>query len=117
MSGEGAMFRKIAIAIVMMVAAAAMAQTKANDAVDPAQVLARAREVMGFGKTGGSVVHMHWITAVLQPYQSDRMYPPFFSMMLNGESWFDPESGAERTSAQMMFPGGPLGKPAVRLGD
>ena len=83
------MVRKIAIAILMVLGTAA-AQTKAGDAADPAQVLARAREVMGFGKTGGAVVHMRWITAVLQPYQSDRMYPPFFSMMLNGESWFDP---------------------------
>jgi hypothetical protein len=73
--------------------------------VDPAEVLSRARAVMGFANLGDSVVHTRWTTAVEQPYQSDRTYPPFFSMMVTGESWFSPRTGVERTTSEFAYPG------------
>ena len=39
---------------------------------DPAVVLARARDVMGFSKIQDRIMHYHAIAASEQPYQSDR---------------------------------------------
>jgi len=100
--------RKLVTAL-LLAGGAAVAMAQAKPAPDPAQALARAKEVMGFGKVNG-VVHMRWTTAVEQPYQSDRMYPPFFSMMVPGESWFDPQTSVEKTTSQTVYPGG--GPPA-----
>jgi len=97
------------VMIVLLVGSAASAIAQSKQAADPAQALARAKEVMGFDKVNG-VVHTRWTAAVLQPYQSDRTYPPFFSMMMPGESWFDPQSGVEKTTSQVIYPGG--GPPA-----
>jgi len=73
---------------------------------DPASVLARAKEVMGFASAGQSVIHYRAVAAAEQNYQSDRTYPPFFSAMQVKEGWFDPQSGVERVSTQTTFPGG-----------
>ncbi len=74
-------------------------------APQPADMLARARAAMGFARLNGKVIHTKWAAAVEQAYQSDRMYPPFFSMMLNGDSWTDPDRGVERVDSQVAFPG------------
>lgn len=73
--------------------------------IDPAQILGRAREAMGFDRAGGHAVHQQWIGAVLQPYQSDRTYPPFFSMMVSGESWSNVKGAVQRTKSETTFPG------------
>ncbi len=73
---------------------------------DPAALLVRAKEVMRFTHVGQSVVHYHSVSATEQNYESDRTYPPFFSMMQAKESWFDPSTGVERVSEQTTFPGG-----------
>ena len=77
---------------------------------DPAAILARAKNVMGFSRTANRVVHYHAAAAEEQNYQSDRTYPPFFSAMEVKEGWFDPLSGLERVSTQTTFPGS--GSPA-----
>lgn len=84
---------------------AALSQAPAPVA-DPGELLARARQAMGFERVGGRVIHQRWISAVEQPYQSDRMYPPFFSMMVTVESWSDPRTAVLRTVSQSMYPGG-----------
>jgi hypothetical protein len=73
---------------------------------DPAAVLARAREVMGFDRAGQSVIHYRAVAAAEQNYQSDRTYPPFFSAMQVKEGWLDPRSGVERVAVQTTYPGG-----------
>ena len=63
---------------------------------NPAAVLQRAREVMGFEHVANRVLHFRAITAAEQNYQSDRTYPPFFSAMIAQEIWFDPASAVLR---------------------
>lgn len=89
--------------LVVLCALIADAQTKAQ--LEPAQLLARAREAMGFNHLQGKVIHTKWTTAVDHAFESDRMYPPFFSMMLSGESWTDTNNGIERIDAKMEYPG------------
>lgn len=107
--------RKWCVAILLM-ATAASAQT-AGAPTTAAQVLARARDVMGFGKLSGGVVHLRWITSQEHPYESDRTYAPYLAQMTSGETWFDPESGVERNVSQTMYPGSGPTKPATSIGD
>jgi|GEM_PF-781038 len=72
---------------------------------EPGAVLTRAKEVMGFARSGQSVIHYRAVAAAEQSFQSDRTYPPFFSTMLIREGWFDPQSAVERVSVQTTFPG------------
>lgn len=72
---------------------------------DPSAILARAREVMGFDALQGRVLHLHAATAVEQPYQSDRTYPPFFSNFSTDETWFDAKTRVERTESRVVYPG------------
>jgi len=60
---------------------------------------------MGFAHAGQSVIHYRAAAAVEQNYQSDRMYPPFFSAMQVKEGWTDPRSGVECVSTQTTYPG------------
>jgi hypothetical protein len=83
---------------------------------EPAAILARAKEVMGFARSSQSVIHYRAIAAVEQNYQSDRVYPPFFSAMQIKEGWLNPTSAVERVSTQTTLPGnGPF--PQVSLTD
>lgn len=104
------MAKKIIVAVLCFAAGvSAVAQGNVAAATkDPVQVLARAREVMGFDNVGGRIMHERWATAWEQPYQSDRTYPPFFSAMLNGESWIDVAAGVERARSEMTYPGTPV---------
>jgi len=73
---------------------------------NPAGVLQRAREVMGFEHAANRVLHFRAIMAAEQNYQSDRTYPPFFSSMVSQEVWFDPASAVLRVQSETIFPGG-----------
>jgi len=84
---------------------------------DPITVLARAREVMGFARSDGSVIHYRAVAAVEQNFQSDRTYPPFFSAMQIKEGWLDPMRAIERVSIQTAFPGGGPGPTQISLTD
>src|SRR4051812_37537137 len=77
----------------------------AQSPLDPAKTLARAREVMGAELLHGRVMHSHTVTAIGQPYQSDRTYPPFFSNMSAQEVWYKAETRVERLQSRDMFPG------------
>jgi hypothetical protein len=89
----------------------AVAQGSQQPASEPSAtaLLARAREVMGFAQATNRVLHARAITAAEQNFQSDRMYPPFFSAMSTEEIWFDPAAGLLRIQSQTTYPGtGPL---------
>jgi hypothetical protein len=90
-------------AILLLLTAAKLC---AQPAVDPAAILARAREAIGFTRADKQVIHLRTVAAAEQNYQSDRTYPPFFSAMQVKEEWFDPQTGADRLSTQTTFPGG-----------
>lgn len=90
-------------------------QNQPSSSPDPATLLSRTKDAMGFNKVNGGVIHSKWIKAEEHPYESDRTYPPFFSMMTQGESWFDPVSGVERDSAQVMFPGAGPNPPSTTI--
>jgi hypothetical protein len=70
----------------------------ASLSADPRVWLSRARTAIGLTQLGDLVVHTHTETAALQNYQSDRTYPPFFSAMISGESWFDPQVASLRVA-------------------
>ncbi len=109
--------------ILFLVLTSALSQAQASHThstneptIDPGAILARSREVMGFGKTGGAI-HTQWVGSNTHPHESDRTYPPFISTMSIGESWIDPRSGIERSSRQVMSPGTPLGTAITLLDD
>ena len=88
----------------------AMAQAKDEPGhgpaqIDPAPMLLRAQEVMQFARARDSVIHYRAVAAAEQNYQSDRSYPPFFSMMETKEGWLDLTNGVERMDTQITFPG------------
>jgi hypothetical protein len=62
----------------------------------PPAILARVARAMGFDGDSRQVLRWRAHRALLQPYQSDRTYPPFFSAFNSFEAWFDPATGAER---------------------
>jgi len=84
---------------------------------NPAAVLQRAREVMGFEHVANRVLHFRAITAAEQNYQSDRTYPPFFSAMIAQEIWFDPASAVLRVQSETTFPGGGPSPASTTLDD
>src|SRR5689334_16214355 len=84
---------------------------------EPSKSLARAREVMGSELLRGRVLHSHAVTAILQPYQSDRTYPPFFSNMSAQEIWYNAENHVERVKARDVFPGTGPGPEAATVDD
>lgn len=88
-----------------------------SEAEVPGRVLERAREVMGFARAAGIVIHYRAAAALEQNYQSDRTYPPFFSAMQLREGWFDPQTAVERLSTQTTFPGGGPGPAQISLTD
>lgn len=91
--------------LLLVVLCASLVNAQIKSQPDPTQLLARAREAMGFKHLEGKIIHAKWITAVDHAYESDRMYPPFFSLMLDGESWTDASSGVERVDEKMEYPG------------
>src|SRR5690606_8170133 len=54
---------------------------------------------------------------VVQAFQSERTYPPFFALVRPSEIWYDPATGVQRTRSEFVYPGfGPSEMPAM-LGD
>lgn len=82
--------------------AGAADRTAPNDAK---AVLDRARDVMGVEAAGDRVLHLKATLANEENYQSDRMYPPFFSSMHAQEMWLDPASGVLRIQSITSYPG------------
>src|SRR5437868_4927207 len=71
---------------------------------EPTALLAKAREAMGFANVGDRVLHYQASGALLQPYQSDRTYAPFFSAFSQEEAWFNPLTGVFRIQTQTQWP-------------
>lgn len=69
---------------------------------DAQALLQRAVEALGMGE---KVLHIQAMEDVLQNFQSERTYPPFFSAMRSVESWYDPGNRVERAEVEMVYPG------------
>jgi hypothetical protein len=73
----------------------------------PQALLSRVAAAIGAGSD--RVLRVRSQGATLQPYQSDRTYPPFFSFFGGTEAWFSPATGLGRsTSTGGAFPGTPM---------
>lgn len=75
-----------------------------GDATEP---LGRAWRAAGLDRLSRAVAHITVTDVSQQNFMSDRPYPPFFSFESEREIWFDPSTGAERTSlgmAGLMIP-------------
>ncbi|GAB5536406.1 MAG: hypothetical protein Rubg2KO_26550 [Rubricoccaceae bacterium] len=82
---------------------------------NPAALLDRA--VTAAGIDGSGVVHAQLADIVAQPFQSDRPYPPFFSVVLNRELWYDLDTGTERVEGTTTYVGqGPFPNPTMLRG-
>ena len=74
--------------------------------VDAAKMLRDAHQAIGAGNPKLSVLHLRMTDAMLQDYQSDRSYPPFFYGFASRESWYHPDNGVLRSRGRMTFPNG-----------
>src|SRR5262249_14909093 len=111
-------FYSLATAVALVVELPGAAQpARMPPGSDPASLLARAREAMGFTRATDRVVHYRSASASEQNFQSDRTYPPFFSAMLQEEIWFDPATAVERIETQTQYPGSAPSPPAITLDD
>ena len=87
---------------------------KAAEVTDAQAVLQRAMEVTGLDTVSDQVLHLQAMDGVEMNFQSERTYPPFFSLMRTTETWFDPQTGIQRTEATAVFPGsGPNPYPPI----
>jgi hypothetical protein len=68
---------------------------------DASAAITRAWRAAGLDRIGGRVVHSSSSDVAQQNFQSDRPYPPFFSLLTRGEHWFDVGTRVERASARM----------------
>jgi hypothetical protein len=102
-------------AVASAVASPAAGQAPPSCAPPPAgtpsarSVLDRAMRAMGV-PDDASVLHFGSAGRTVQNFQSDRTYPPFFSAMQTGETWYDPATRAERARIAWLYPRG--GAPA-----
>jgi hypothetical protein len=73
---------------------------------DAAAAVARAWRAAGLDRAAGRIIHTTSTDVTQQNFQSDRPYPPFFSMITQGERWFDLTSRTERAQSRMSGLGG-----------
>lgn len=69
------------------------------------EALINAWQVMGIAAVHHRIMHLHATAAIEQSYQSDRSYPPYFSMMSTQELWLDLDNRVQRISEKYVFPG------------
>ncbi|MEP6989589.1 MAG: hypothetical protein ABJA80_01565 [bacterium] len=65
-------------------------------------MLDQAWRATGLDRIGARVAHWTTIDIAQQSYQSDRPYPPFFSLATERQVWLDPSSGVERNQARLV---------------
>jgi hypothetical protein len=93
---------------------AAPAERCTSASGDASAALARAWHGVGLDRLGARIAHSTATDVVQQDYQSDRPYPPFFSMTMSRERWLDVRSGVERSISR--FGGlGAGGSPATTM--
>ena len=63
--------------------------------------LDRAWSAAGLDRLGDRVAHVTATDVTQQSFQSDRPYPPYFSMTTRRDVWLDPRTGVERTTSRM----------------
>jgi hypothetical protein len=73
---------------------------------EPAALLRESLRALGAEQVGDAVVHARASEAIVENYQSDRAYPPFFLGIASREWWYRPFSGALRSRGRMAFPDG-----------
>lgn len=73
-------------------------------AQDAQEILRKSFESTRFNLLDTAYFKYHSISAVLQNYQSDRSYPPFFSAFYERENIFDHTHNVEFTNSKMVFP-------------
>jgi hypothetical protein len=110
---QSALSRSLYVLALITFAMAGLPSTSANavgqssqaSVDEPGTLLARAKAVIGYERPNRTVLHYRAVAASEQNFQSDRMYPPYFSAMLTKEGWFDPQLGAERVRTRTIYPG------------
>src|SRR5690606_21985815 len=79
-------------------------------------LMERAIEVLGIDTT--RIVHFAAGEYVVQAFQSERTYPPFFALIRQSEIWYDPATRVQRTHSEFVYPGfGPSEMPATLADD
>ncbi len=68
---------------------------------DAVVAVARAWRAAGLDRAAGRIIHSTSTDVTQQNFQSDRPYPPFFSMTTQGERWFDLTPRTERAQAKV----------------
>src|SRR5579863_7049894 len=77
---------------------------------DASAILARARHVLAMDAPG--IVAYPSREATAHAYESDRMYPPYLTLVDDHYVWLDPSTGVERDSMT-----GPFGQSSLTLSD
>ena len=83
--------------------------------VDAAALIRVATERVGAPRTGDSVAMFHAIDVRQHTFESDRMYPPSLVDVTNVNEWFDPATGADRSTSHITIAGYELD--ATSVGD
>src|SRR5690606_30226621 len=75
-------------------------------------LMERAIDVLGIDTT--RILHFGAGEYVVQSFQSERTYPPFFALVRQSEIWYDPATGVQRTRSEFVYPGfGPSEMPDI----
>jgi hypothetical protein len=75
-----------------------------DSATDARAVLREANRAIGADRVGRGTLHLRMTDAMLEDYQSDRTYPPFFYGFITRETWYHPASGVARNASRISFP-------------
>jgi hypothetical protein len=69
----------------------------------PEAILSRARHVLGMDGPNASVLVVTSREATAQAFQSDRMYPPYMTLIDDHRTWIDASTGVARDSVTGSF--------------
>jgi hypothetical protein len=78
----------------------------------PDAILSRARHVLGMDAPTASVLVVTSREATAHAFESDRMYPPYLTLIDDHRTWIDPSTGVARDSMT-----GPFGQSLLTLSD
>ena len=69
----------------------------------PQAILSRARHVLGMDDPNGPVLVITSREATAHAFESDRMYPPYLTLIDDHSTWIDPSTGVARDSMTGAF--------------
>jgi hypothetical protein len=78
-------------------------------------LLQRAIDAAGIANAKGRILHFNAVDALMQTAQSDRMYPPYYPMFVNRETWVDIDHEVERIQSSATFFGSGPSKPTSTI--